>query len=163
MNWSLQASQQWAWCTKLELLTAPPTEVQHNIILKPSCQPFEILYSYLPKLLLRIKLPTCEKLFIVLTILVTITNTQLKIYWNCCANQTLNLCKIVYCPWPFGYYYKYTTQDLPKLLTIKLFLVPTILVTIIFTFRYSDQISNFHIFQPDLDINVLRYSSFTYY
>jgi hypothetical protein len=80
MNWSLQASQQWAWCTKLELLTAPPTEVQHNIILKPSCQPFEILYSYLLKLLLRIKLPTCEKLFIVLTILVTITNTQLKIY-----------------------------------------------------------------------------------
>jgi hypothetical protein len=32
MNWSLQASQQWAWCTKLELVTALPTEVsaQHN-------------------------------------------------------------------------------------------------------------------------------------
>jgi len=84
MNWSLQASQQWAWCTKLELLTAPPTEVEHNIILKPSCQPFEILFSYFPKLLLRIELPTCEKLFIVPTILV--------------------------------YYYKYTTQDLLKLL-----------------------------------------------
>jgi hypothetical protein len=99
MNWSLQASQQqWAWCTKLELVTAPPpTEVQHNIILKPSCQPFEISYSYLPKLLLRIKLPTCEKLFIVPTIwlLLQIHNSR---FTEIVGNQTLNLYKIVYCP-----------------------------------------------------------------
>jgi hypothetical protein len=126
MNWSLQASQQWAWCTKLELVTAPPTEVQHNIILKPSCQPwpFEILFSYFPKLLLRIELPTCEKLFIVPAILVTITNTQLQIYWNCCKSNS-QLVQNCLLSWPFGYYYyKYTTQDLPKLLRIKLFICP---------------------------------------
>jgi hypothetical protein len=91
MNWSLQASQQWAWCTKLEQVTAPPTDVQHNIILKPSsCQPFETLYSYLPKLLLRIELPISEKLFIVPTIWLPsqIHNSRLT---EILGIQTLNL------------------------------------------------------------------------
>jgi len=101
--------------------------------------PFGHYYKYTTQdllKLLRIKLPTCAKLFIVLTIWLLlqihnwrftkivdnqivycpdhlVTITKLKIYQNCWESNCL-------LSWPFGYYYKYTTQDLLNLLRIKL-------------------------------------------
>jgi len=78
------------------------------------------------------------------------SQTILPTFWNLIflftkivvENRTPNLWKILLSP-PFGYYYKYTTQDLPKLLRIKLFIVPTVwLLLKIHNSRFTEIVEN---------------------